>query len=141
MPTSRGLQQLLGWISFYAHNFGFLRSELKVFTLKHGDVYTSASHARFLRSVSYCINTYMCSIIGISIYHKLVVTSLAVWLLKRSYIYGGNNVFKSVFFLFSCMPIYFLSTHILVVLNLCICGRKQIFMQRTTLHKYLHHVA
>jgi hypothetical protein len=77
MPTSRGLQQLSGWISFYAHNFGFLHSELKDFTLKHGDASTSASHARFLHSVSYCINTYTCSIISISVYHKLIVTSLA----------------------------------------------------------------
>jgi hypothetical protein len=25
------------------------------------------------------------------------------------------------------MPIYFLSTHVLIILNLCACSRKQIF--------------
>jgi hypothetical protein len=34
----------------------------------------------------------------------------------------------------------FLSTHILVILNLCTCGRKLIFTQRSVLHKYLYHV-
>jgi hypothetical protein len=43
---------------------------------------------RFLRSVLNCI-------ICISIYHKLVLTSLAACLLQRSYIYGGNQVFKN----------------------------------------------
>jgi hypothetical protein len=28
----------------------------------------------------------------------------------------------------------------LVILNLCACSRKQIFMQYTKLHKYLHRV-
>jgi hypothetical protein len=31
-------------------------------------------------------------------------------------------------FLFLCMSIYFLSTHILAILNLCACSRKQIVL-------------
>jgi hypothetical protein len=31
-----------------------------------------------------------CTIISLSIYHKLVLTSLDVWLLERSYIYREN---------------------------------------------------
>jgi hypothetical protein len=52
IPTSRGLQQLSGWINI-------LRSKLKVFMLEHGDVSTSEPCARFLRSVPHCINTYI----------------------------------------------------------------------------------
>jgi hypothetical protein len=42
----------------------------------------------------------LCSIISISINHKLVVTSLAAWLLKRFYIYGGNRASKIRFYYF-----------------------------------------
>jgi hypothetical protein len=35
-----------------------------------------------------------------SIYHKLVLTSLDAWMLERSYIYGWNKAFKSDFFCF-----------------------------------------
>jgi hypothetical protein len=45
------------------------------------------------------------------------------------------------FFLFLCMLIYFLLSHIVVVLNLWACSRKQFFKQRTAVHKYLHRVA
>jgi hypothetical protein len=38
----------------------------------------------------------------------------------------GNKAFKSDF-LFSCMSIYFLSTHILVILKLCTYIKKLIF--------------
>jgi hypothetical protein len=53
-------------------------------------------------------------------------TSLVVLLLDISYIYEENKVFKSDF-LFLCMSINFISTHILVNLNLCTCNRKLIF--------------
>jgi hypothetical protein len=43
---------------FMLKTFGFLRSKLNVFTLEHGDMSTSEQHARFIRSVPYCINTY-----------------------------------------------------------------------------------
>jgi hypothetical protein len=54
-------------------------------------VHPNSVHApcnRFLRSV-------LNYIISISIYHKLVMTSLATCLLQRSYIYGGNQAFKN----------------------------------------------
>jgi hypothetical protein len=35
-----------------------------------------------------------CSVISISIYHKLVLMSLDAWLLERSYIYKENKSFK-----------------------------------------------
>ena len=69
-----------------------------------------------------------CSIISISIYHKLVLTSLTAWLFERSYIYGWNKILN-IRFLFPCMSIHFLSTHILVILNLCVCKRKHIFLR------------
>jgi hypothetical protein len=36
--------------------------------------------------------------ISINIYHKLVLTSLAAWLLEESYIYGGNKTLNMIFF-------------------------------------------
>jgi hypothetical protein len=44
----------------------------------------------FVHSVPQCINIFACTIISLSIYHKLVLTSLDVWMFKRSYIYGEN---------------------------------------------------
>jgi hypothetical protein len=38
------------------------------------------------------------------------------------------------------MSIHFLSTHIIIILNLYTCSRKQIFTRYTTMHKYLHRV-
>jgi hypothetical protein len=74
----------------------------------------------FLHSVPQC--TFICSIISISIYHKLVLTGLTAWLLERSYIYGQNKALK-IIFSFRCMSIHFLSTHILGILNLYACNR------------------
>jgi hypothetical protein len=48
-----------------------------------------------------------CNIIIIGIYHKLVLTSLAVWLLKRSYIYGGDKTLNTIFCFHECPAIYF----------------------------------
>jgi hypothetical protein len=64
-------------------------------------------------------------IITISIYHKLVLTILTAWLLERSYIYGRNKALK-IRFLFPCMSIHFLSTHIFAILILYACNRKYI---------------
>jgi hypothetical protein len=58
VPTSRGFQQLLYWISIYAHNYGVLSSKLKVFTIEHGDASTSEQHAKLLHNVPHCINFY-----------------------------------------------------------------------------------
>jgi hypothetical protein len=44
-------------------------------------------------------------------------------------------------FLFPCIPIDFLSTHVLVILNLCAYSTKLIFYERTILHKYLNFIA
>jgi hypothetical protein len=104
------------------------------------DASTSEPHARFFYAVYHITEIpTLCSIICINIYHKLVLTSLVAWLLERSYIYEGNKTFK--YFLFSCMPIHFLSSHVTAILNLCACSRKQIFTQCIELHKYIHHVA
>jgi hypothetical protein len=55
----RGYQQLSRWISIYAHKCGVFLLELKVFTLKYEDVYTTESCARFLRSVAHYINAFI----------------------------------------------------------------------------------
>jgi hypothetical protein len=73
-------------------------------------------------------------------YHKVFPTSLVVWMLERSYNYGGNNHLNKIF-LFPCMPIHFLPSHDPVILNLYACRRKHIFTQCTELHKYLRCVA
>jgi hypothetical protein len=77
---------------------------------------------------------------SISIYHKLVLRSLDAWLLERSYIYGENKALK-IDFLFPCIPIDFLSTHIFVILILCAYSTKLIFYEGTILHKYLNFIA
>jgi hypothetical protein len=59
--THQSYQRFSLWLVIYALKCGFLCSKLKVFTLEHGDA---------------------CSIISMSIYHKLVLTSLAAWLLE-----------------------------------------------------------
>jgi hypothetical protein len=65
----------------------------------------------------------MCSIISISIYHKLVLTSLVAWLLERSYIYGVNKAFKSDFVSMHINPFH-LNTHY--------CHTKFVCMQQET---------
>jgi hypothetical protein len=76
---------------------------IQVFTLKTESFY--AEHGmrltvnRILCSVPCCIKiATLCSIINISIYHKVILTSLATWLLEWSYIYRGNKAFKQDFF-------------------------------------------
>jgi hypothetical protein len=56
----------------------------------------------FLRSVPNCINIYTVCIISISIYHKLVLMCLAVWLLEGSYIYEENKTLNTIF----CFYVY-----------------------------------
>jgi hypothetical protein len=69
----------------------------------------------------------LCTIISLGIYHKLVLTSLDVWLLKRFYIYGEIKHLNQIF-LFPCMSNHFLSTYILVILNLCACCEETDFL-------------
>jgi hypothetical protein len=48
--------------------------------------------------------------ISINIYHKLVLTSLAAWLLEGSYIYGGNKTLNMIFRFHACQFIFFYRT-------------------------------
>jgi hypothetical protein len=50
----------------------------------------------------------LCNIIIIGIYHKLVLTSLAVWLLERSYIYGGDKTLNTIFCFHDAKPFTFI---------------------------------
>jgi hypothetical protein len=46
------------------------------------------------------------------------MTSLATWLLERSYIYRGNKALNMIFFIFIHVN-HFLSSYIFVILILC----------------------
>jgi hypothetical protein len=52
-------------------------------------------------------NAKMYSIISISIYYKLILTSLAIWVLEISYIYGRNKALKIRFFFHTYQSIFF----------------------------------
>jgi hypothetical protein len=48
MNTMHHIINLSRWLDIYAHNLGFLRPKLKVFTFESGDASISVPHARLL---------------------------------------------------------------------------------------------
>jgi hypothetical protein len=90
---------------FYAQNLRFLRSNLEMRPpVNHMPDFFYAVYRITLTPIP-------CSIICISIYHKLVLTSIVAWLLERSYIYVGNKAFKIRFFVFCFYPCQSISFH------------------------------
>jgi hypothetical protein len=71
--------------------------------LQPGDASTSEQHARFFTQCNE-LNKYL----HISIYHKLDLMCLAVWLLEGSYIYERNKTLNTIFCFYACNSFLFI---------------------------------